>query len=400
MSLESSAASNTAAPTGLLEGVRILDFTPLLPGPYVTVVMADLGADVIKVEPPGGDFARGELATIFNGANRNKRSLAMDLKAPASRAVVERLVNWADVAIEAFRPGAAERLGISATQLRAINPRLVYCSLSGYGQTGPWRLRPGHDLNYLAAAGGLAFPGQWDQAPTRPSLPMADLAGATQAAVAILAALLRRSRTGEGASLDFSLFEGVFSWAATRHGLAPDTPVRGHLTPGNDLFDAADGKRIALGLVEEHFWRGFCKASADLAPDLSDPRYGSSALRKKHGDELHRRLKELIASRPAAEWISRMEANDVPFSLCATPLEASQGEQIAARGCVAVRDGQRHALFPGWADGRPAARLRNAPPALGQHSREVLVEVGFSELEIAALLQAGAVVSGGKEKDR
>ncbi len=390
------------APGGLLAGVRVLDFTPLLPGPYVTVMMADLGADVIKVEPPAGDFARRELSVLFNGANRNKRSLAIDLKVPASRAVVERLARWADVAIEAFRPGAAEGLGIAAAQLRAINPRLVYCSLSGYGQTGPWRLRSGHDLNYLAAAGGLAFSGQWNQPPTRPSLPMADLAGATQAAVGILAALLRRERSGEGATLDFSLFEGIFSWAAARHGLDPDPPPRGHLMPTNDLFDTADGKRIALGIVEEHFWRGFCAATADLAPELSDPRYGSSALRRQYGDELSRRLRELIASRPAAEWIVRMEANDVPFSLCVTPFEAAGLEQIAARGCVAVLDGKRHALFPGWADGSPAARLRSVPPALGQHSREVLAEIGFSEPEVTRLLQAGAVLSGGKTqgKDR
>ena len=175
---------SAAAAGSLLEGVCVLDFTPLLPGPYVTVMMADLGADVIKVEQPSGDFARSEMPTLFNGANHNKRSIVIDLKAPASRPVVERLARWADVAIEVFRPGVAERLGISAAQLRANNPRLVCCSLSGYGQTGPWRLRPGHDLNYLAAAGGLAFPGQWNQSPTRPSLPMADLAGSTQAALA------------------------------------------------------------------------------------------------------------------------------------------------------------------------------------------------------------------------
>ena len=178
--------------TPLLDGLKIVDFSALLPGPYGTVLLADLGADVIKVEPPTGDMLRHLPFDMVRVANRNKRSLVLDLKNAAAREVAGRLAAWADIVVEGSRPGVAERMGIGPERLRAIHPKLVYCSISGFGQTGPWRLRAGHDISYLAASGALAYPGSaTDTRPRRSGLPVSDLAGSLYFAVAALAAWAR-----------------------------------------------------------------------------------------------------------------------------------------------------------------------------------------------------------------
>src|SRR3954471_16793022 len=195
-----------------LDGVRVVDFSMFVPGPFASSILADLGADVIKVEPPRGDPGRGYVPVQFETENRNKRAIAVDLKHADAASVVEKLVTRAEVVLEGFRPGVAKRLGIDYETLRAYNGRLVYCSISGYGQNGPWRERPGHDVNYVAAGGGLAFPGQWLKPPVRSSLPLADMSGGSFAAIAVLSALYKRNETGQGAYLDLSLFEPGFFW--------------------------------------------------------------------------------------------------------------------------------------------------------------------------------------------
>src|SRR5687767_7171004 len=229
-----------------------------VPGPFASAILADLGAEVIKVEPPKGDPGRAYVPVQFETENRNKRSIAIDLKNASSKAIVEKLVAGARIVLEGFRPGVAKRLNIDFDSLKKINPRLIYCSISGYGQSGPWRERPGHDVNYVAAAGGLAFPGQWLKPPTRSSLPIADMGGGTFAAIAVLAAL----HEGKGAYLDLSLFEEAFFWSAMRHSLDPKVDPRAHIFPVNDVFECADGKRLTLGILEEHFWQSFVQ----LAP--------------------------------------------------------------------------------------------------------------------------------------
>src|SRR4051812_37768416 len=176
-----------------LLGVRVVDFSMFVPGPFASAIFADLGAEVIKVEAPAGDPGRVYVPVQFNTENRNKRSIAVDLKKPLSRKVVETLVAKSDIVLEGFRPGVASRLGIDYESLKKHNPKLIYCSISGYGQTGPWRERPGHDVNYVAASGGLAYPGQWLKAPARSSLPVADMAGGSFAAIAVLSALHERN---------------------------------------------------------------------------------------------------------------------------------------------------------------------------------------------------------------
>ena len=363
-----------------LSGVRVVDFSMFVPGPFCSSILADLGADVIKVEPPKGDPGRAYVPVQFNTENRNKRSIAVDLKKNAL-SVVEKLIRKSSVVIEGFRPGVAKRLGIDYDKAKTFNPKIVYCSISGYGQTGPWRERPGHDVNYVAAAGGLAYPGQWLKEPARSSLPVADMAGGAFAAIAILAAL----REGKSVHLDLSLFESAFFMTAMRHGLDPNADARAHLFPVNDVFETADGKRLTLGILEEHFWQNFVK----LAPELAQERFSTDAKRRENGDVLSVSLEEIVARKSAADWIRLLEEHDVPVDLCVTPGEAAR-ENPQLRERKAVTRG--FAGFPVWANGARGGSVRSGTPKPGEHSREILVELGFDDADIAHLVKDGILV--------
>ena len=371
--------NDLAEPWLPLRGVRVVDFSMFVPGPFASAILADLGAEVIKVEASRGDPGRAYIAVQFQTANRNKRSIALDLKKTESRRVVEKLAAAAHVMLEGFRPGVAKRLGMDYDTLKRVNGKLVYCSISGYGQTGPWRERPGHDVNYVAAAGGLAFPGQWLEPPTRSSLPVADMGGGAFAAIAVLAAL----KEGKGAYLDLSLFETAFFWAAMRHSLDPDVDPRAHIFPANDVFETADGKRLTLGIMEEHFWNNFVQ----LAPELDDERFSSDEKRRRNGDLLSKKISDVMRSRTAAEWLRLLEENDVPVDLCVTPGEAAQHPQLVERQAVE----RGYAKFPVWANARRGGAIRARTPKLGEHSREILVELGFDDAAIAAFIKSGAV---------
>jgi crotonobetainyl-CoA:carnitine CoA-transferase CaiB-like acyl-CoA transferase len=378
----------------LLDGIRVLDFTALLPGPFATVILADLGADVIKVEPPTGDFARQMPVEMFRVANRNKRSIVIDLKKQESIAVIERLAKWADVAVEGFRPGVAQRLGIGPSRLREVNPRLVYCSLSGYGQTGPLRDVPGHDFNYMAASGALSFLGHWDDKQARRSgLPVADVAGGSYSVIAILAALLRRQSTGVGATLDLSLTEAAMSFMSVRRGLDNDDPGRWHLYPTNDLFDTQDGRRLAFGIVEPPFWTAFVQAVGPLEPRLLDPRFSDEPGRRTHGDELSTIMGGVMRTRTAQQWLAMFAGTNVPVQLVHTPREAADCPQSQARGLVQQIDGERHLPFPALTEQGPAGRLTSLAPELGAHTDQVLAELGFDAQERQRLAAQGACPS-------
>ena len=358
-----------------------------VPGPFCTAILADLGADVVKIESLNGDPGRGYVPVQFRTENRNKRSIAIDLKKEESKQVVARLAKHSDIAIEGFRPGVAKRLGIDFESLRKANPSLIHCSISGYGQTGPWRERPGHDVNYVAAAGALAFPGQWLKAPSRSSLAVADMAGGSFAAIAVLSSLHERHQTGKGASLDLSLFEAAFFWAAMRHSLDKNVDPRAHLFPVNDIFETKDGKRLTLGILEEHFWDNFVK----MVPALSAESFSSDAKRRANGDALSALLSEIMKTKTAEEWLRICNDNDIPVDLCITPGEAAELEQIVARQDVASAGGEKFALFPVFANGARGGRLRRGVPGPGEHGREILVELGFDDAEIVDMKKAGAV---------
>lgn len=349
-----------------LDGVRVADFSVLFPGPMVTTLLADLGADVVKIEPPHGDPARTMLPELFTSLARNKRSVVLDLKAPEDRAELAAIAAWADIVIEGFRPGVAARLGIGQAQLSDFNPRLIYCSLSGYGQDGPWRDRPGHDINYLAAAGALAYSGMFGRPPGRSSLPLGDICGASLATTAILAALRERDRTQRLVLLDLSVFEATLYCATLRHGTMEQDAHA--LFPGNDVYEAADGSRMALALVEDHFWAAFADLLGDAHPQLRDARFATMQGRKQHDATLAPLLARILRARSAADWAAFFAGTDVPFEICVSPAVAVRSEHVRARGRAVEMDGEVFMPFPVTVDGQARPTVRSAAPALGQHT--------------------------------
>jgi crotonobetainyl-CoA:carnitine CoA-transferase CaiB-like acyl-CoA transferase len=377
-----------------LAGLTIIDFSMLLPGPLTTLIFADLGANIIKVEPPGGDYARGMGSNLFHGANRNKRSLILDLKSPAAAEVVTRLATHGNVAIEGFRPGVAARLGIGAQTLQEINPKLVYCSISGFGQTGPMKNHAGHDLAYLAMAGSLSQSGHWREPSRRSSTPVADMAGGTYAAVAILAALRGIDDADKAPVIDISLYESMLYMNAIRFGFEQDEPTQDHLYPTNDLFATSDGQQIALTIIEEKFWRNFVAAIGTNHPHFGSEQYATEAGRRDLGDKLMTQLDELIMGNTADHWIALFEAADVPATLCITPRQALQTEHSRARALHVDTPSGAVLPFPAAIEGRAPNQQQQPPPELGQHNEVILDELGFQAIDIERLVRVGAVLPG------
>ncbi|NQX90262.1 MAG: CoA transferase [Halioglobus sp.] len=376
-----------------LSGLTIIDFSMLLPGPLTTLIFADLGADVIKVEPPSGDYARGMGSHLFQGANRNKRSLVLDLKSPRAHVVVERLACHGDVVIEGFRPQVAERLGIGARTLQTINPQLIYCSISGFGQTGPMRHHPGHDLAYLAMAGSLSQSGHWREPSRRSSTPVADMAGGHHAAIAILAALWNREKDSVAPVIDISLYESMLYMNAIRFGFEQDEPTRDHLYPTNDLFTTRDGEQIALTIVEEKFWHNFVQAVGALHPEFQAEVYNTEAGRRRQGDKLMAELDGLFASNTAEHWLSLFEANDVPATLCISTGQALRTAQSLSRAMHLNTAHGPVLPFTALVSGCRTHANQSAPPAAGEHSEAVLGELGFDSTDIHRLVADGAIVT-------
>ena len=387
--------------TGSLAGVRILDLTRLLPGSYGTSLLADLGAEVIKVEQPViGDYMRwippllGDESAYTWVIDRNKKSISLDLKQPAALAALLRLVESADVFFESFRPGVADRLGLGYETLKAINPRLVYCSLSGYGQDGPLRLEVGHDLNYVGRAGLLSYHGTHDDSPALPSLQIADIAAGSLYTVAgILAALVRARSTGEGDYVDVAMTDGSFTlqaihlgafWATGEVPSSRSLVLNGR-TPAYNIYECADGKFLTIGAVEVKFWEELCDV------------VGRPDLKPTHQDEAAIPVwRELFLARTRDEWVALLAGHDV----CAGPVndlaEATADPQLGGRGLVVEQE--HPTLGPRRQLGNPI-RLREHPatirlpfPRIGEHTRETLLAGGLDAAEVDALLESGAAV--------
>lgn len=359
--------------TAPLADVRVVDASPFLPGPLATQMLADLGATVVKVEPPNGEPGRNVPGGLYDVANRNKGSVVLDLKSDRDRRRCHRLVADADVFVEGYRPGVADRLGISYAELSRINPTLVYCSISGFGQNGPDRSAPGHDATYLAASGALAVPGSWsDPHPRRSGLPVADLGTSAYLAVAVLAALHRRGATGRGCHLDLAIADVALALASTRAGarLDNDAADRLHLNPSNDLFDTADGV-LAVAAVEEHFWHRLRAVLNSEEPRLGDRRFDHLAGRRANGDELAVLLRAAFTTRTAKEWADLLTDADVPAAVVRTVADAADSEQVRHRGIVQTVADQRHVTFPALCDGRPMGELRSVAPAAGAQANTV-----------------------------
>ncbi|MGH9024919.1 MAG: CaiB/BaiF CoA transferase family protein [Acidimicrobiia bacterium] len=334
---------------GLLTGVRVLDVSIWRPGPYTTRLLADLGAEVLKIEPPGGDPMRA-YSDLFDALVAGKRTLELDLKSPAGPARIKALAAEHDVLVEGYRPGVAERLGVGYDAMRAANPAIVYCSISGFGQTGPLTHVPGHDINYQSLAGVLA-PEAY-HVPTEPATPYADLAGGLFAAFAVCAALVNVRRTGEGERIDVSMTDALASWTGSSGGTLAGTEASQQGLPHYGLFECADGRLITLGVIaEDPFWRGLCRA-LELPAELQDL---SIIERLARYDELRPLVEAGIAREPADAMLERLEAHDVPVAPVLDRKGMLAHENFRARGIVVDdADGKPHVGHPVRYTHRPA----------------------------------------------
>ena len=368
-----------------LDGLLVLDLTRLLPGPFCTMLLADLGADVIKVEEPnGGDPARhyapfqGDTGSLFLLLNRNKRSLTLDLKSPPEREVLLRMVERADVLVESFRPGVMDRLGLGYDVLSARNPRLIYATLSGFGQSGPYRERPGHDLNYLALAGVLGYNADRDGKPLPPGVQVADLGGGTLGAVAILAAVVARQQTGRGQAVDVSLFGSAVAWLPTLvaslfgegRSPAPGEPSLAGGLAQYDVYATADGRHVSLGALEPKFLLNFLQAVG--RPELARLAAGGAAER----DQLRAELRTIFASRTRAAWIDCLAEVDTCFAPVNTLDEAMHDPQVEALELFTsvehARLGSLPQISPPFTLSDTPAVIQRPPPDLGEHNVEIL----------------------------
>ena len=376
--------------------MRVLDLSRLLPGPYCTRIFADLGAEVIKIEQPGGsDWSRyvppldpisGE-GRLFRALNRGKKSLTLNLKTPQGREILLRLVATADVLLETFRPGVMERLDLAYGTLAEVNPRLVYCALTGYGPAGPYRGRAGHDLNYIGLSGLLDLTGPAEGPPAIPGSPVADLAGALWAAVGILAALLERESTGHGQRVDGSLLGGALSFlplaVARQAGGEPLHRGDDDLTGGivcYHVYETADNGYMTLAALEPEFWSAFCRAvgredlqAEQFAPAMPDGR-------------VYQELCALFHQRTQQEWINTLAEVDA----CCEPVYTLP-EALASAPVQTLRMMTENGLLPPIQLSASPARTGLRAPALGEQTAVLLDELGYSPSQIEELSHRGVI---------
>jgi len=392
-----------------LDGIKVLDLTRLLPGGFCTLLMADFGADVVKVEDTGmGDYVRwsapyyegaerGANSALFLALNRGKRSIRIDLKTDEGRDVLLRLARDADVLIESFRPGVLDRLGVGWERLRSENPRLVYCAITGYGQDGPFRDRSGHDMNYLGLVGLLGLTGDREGPPVQAAGQIADIGGgALMAAFGVLAALRERDRSGEGQFVDVSMADGSLSWlamVAARYFCEGITPHRGDPELAGALvcyrpYECADGW-VTLGALEPKFWQNWCRGVG--REDLIEKQF------ERPGSAAHEEVVEVFRSRTRDEWQAFAGEHDC----CLEPVldldEALDSELVRAREMVTELEqpGAERPVkllgVPVKLSRTPGDPARGPGPGLGEHTAEILREAGYDDEAITRLGEAGAV---------
>ncbi|WP_207712582.1 CaiB/BaiF CoA-transferase family protein [Desulfofundulus sp. TPOSR] len=380
----------------LLEGMKVIDLTRLLPGGYATLLLADLGAEVVKVEDLGaGDYIRvmgpqvGKDSAWFHALNRNKKSVRLNLKDEQGKKIFCRMVEQFDVLIEGFRPGVMERLGLGYSVLAEVNPRLVYCSLSGYGQDGPYSQRPGHDINYISIAGALGLTGYRNGHPVPPAVQVADIGGGLMAVAGILAAYVQSLRTGRGAYVDVAMTDTVVSWLTlyiTEYLATGCEPRRGlaDLNGGQvcyGVYRTSDGYYISVGNLESKFWENFCTVAGrqDLMP-----------LQHATNEEAFRVVEEFFQSKTRDEIMELFQEVDTCIEPVLDIKEVVAHPQIRFRNMIVETSDE---------DGRKVATVGNPlkfrgvvknpdkrAPRLGEHTREILQRIGFNENEVKQLI--------------
>jgi len=388
----------------LLEGVKIIDLTRLLPGGYATLLLADMGAEVLKIEDPWqGDYIRNmgpkaaaeSDSAYFCALNRNKKSFRLNLKEPRGREVFYDLVKTYDVLIEGFRPGVMGKLELGYEKLSVLNPGLIYCSLSGYGQDGPYRLRPGHDINYMSIAGALGLTGRRGGDPVMPAVQVADIGGgAMLSVVGILAAYINRQRTGKGQYIDVAMLDGVVSWLTmyiSAYMAGGQKPERGEMQLNGgqicyQVYRTKDGRHVSVGNLERKFWEEFCRVTGRT--DLLDLQFSGE-------DEAFEAMRQLFSAKTREEIIEMFNGVDT----CIEPVldidEAIEHPQVVHRGLIT------ELKFPGGGKvktvGHPIKfhgaeeKEDGLPPSFGQHTEEVLTQLGYNRNRIVSLKAHGII---------
>ena len=392
-----------------LEGIRILDLTRVLSGPYCTMLLGDLGAEVIKVERPGeGDDTRafgppfqGDQAAYFLSINRNKKSITLDMKSERGKEVLWRLVNVSDVLVENFRTGAMERLGFGYEAVRARHPAMIYCSISGFGDTGPQKDRAGYDVIVQGEAGIMDLTGPRDGPPHKVGTSIADLVSGLTAAQGILAALYAAKIDGRGQRVHVSMYEAIaalLTFNASIYFATGTSPTRRgneHATiVPYETFEATDGW-INLGVANDDLWRRFC-AAAGMGELADDRRFATAPDRVRNRDALVPLVKAVIKQRSRNEWLKRLDASGVPCGAIRTVAEVCDGEVLRARGMIAemphLGAGNVKGIKSAIHLSEAAIDTYNAPPKLGEHTHEVLTELlGYTSEDVDVLAHGGVV---------
>ena len=393
-----------------LDGIRVLDLTQFLSGPFATQILADLGADVIKLEPPQGDPIRavpphfvGDNSVYFLCINRNKRSIAVDMKVAEGRELVKKLALACDVVMENFRPGVLERLGLSADALRKEKPSLIWCSISGFGQDGPYRNKPAYDMIIQALSGGMSLTGEEGGAPVRAGIPIADLGAGLYATVAVLAALNRRHTTGNGETIDISMLDcqaAMLCYQAAYYmhsGVVPGRQGRGHESiPTYRSFACRNGVSIVITANTERMWQGLARALG-REELIADPRFATNKDRLANREALWPLLDGAFLERNAQEWLPLLEAEEIPVGVVNTLDRVVSDPQLLHRNMVLQlesTDGKRAGVIGNPIKFRDSeAESADYPRDLGADTAAVLDDVlNLSPREIADLFRMKAIV--------